>query len=74
MPPLPRAECPVCYGDVAVRRTGELREHPDHRHEMYSVPGAVRDGIVPNCPMSGQKPDGTTQEDEAVSHGQPEVP
>ena len=53
MPPLPRATCPVCRASVAVRSNGELREHPDHRHELYSVPGAVRDGRVPKCSASG---------------------
>jgi hypothetical protein len=53
---LPRAECPECHGDVALRKGGELREHPDHRHDLYSVPGAVRDGKVPGCPWSGRKP------------------
>jgi ParB family chromosome partitioning protein len=51
-----RARCPVCRGDVAVRRTGEIREHPDHRHSMYGVPGAVRDGLVPVCAGSGELP------------------
>ncbi len=27
MPPLPRAECPVCGRWVAVRKRGQLREH-----------------------------------------------
>jgi hypothetical protein len=54
--PLPRATCPVCRADVALRKTGELREHPDHRHELYSVPGAVRDGRVPSCEASGRRP------------------
>lgn len=54
MPPLPRATCPVCRASVALRRGGELREHPDHTHHMYSVPGAVRDGTVPTCAGSGQ--------------------
>lgn len=54
--PRPRATCPACHANVAVRRGGELREHPDHRHEMYSVPGAVRDGTVPVCPAAGRKP------------------
>lgn len=53
MPELPRAECPVCHGDVALRRGGVLREHPDHRHELYGVPGAVREGHVPTCEGSG---------------------
>lgn len=53
MTPLPRLTCPVCVASVAVRRGGELREHPDHRHELYGVPGAVRDGRVPMCVASG---------------------
>jgi hypothetical protein len=36
-----------------MRRGGLLRQHPDHRHEMYSVPGAVHDGLVPWCAGSG---------------------
>lgn len=35
-----------------MRTNGELREHPDHRDAMYGVPGAVRDGLVPQCPGS----------------------
>lgn len=50
---LPRAACPVCGGDVALRAGGELREHPDHRHELYSVPGACREGRVPKCTGGG---------------------
>lgn len=53
---LPRARCPVCRGEVALRTGGFLREHPDHRHEMYGVAGAVRRGEVPMCPASGRKP------------------
>lgn len=53
---LPRQRCPVCRADVAVRAGGELREHPDHRHEMYGVAGAVRRGEVPMCPASGKRP------------------
>lgn len=61
MTPLPRATCPTCHGDVALRRPIRhdggpvLREHSDHRHELYSVPGAVRDGRVPKCPGSGRE-------------------
>jgi hypothetical protein len=51
---LPRTQCPVCGGQVAVRSGGELREHPDHRHPLYGVGGAVREGRVPKCPGSGQ--------------------
>jgi hypothetical protein len=51
MPPLPRAECPVCHGDIALRSGGELREHQDHRHELYGVGRGVH---VPNCPASGK--------------------
>jgi hypothetical protein len=51
---LPRQECPVCHADVAVRRGGELREHPDHRHPKYGAAGAVRKGEVPKCPGSGR--------------------
>lgn len=54
MSKLPRARCPICRADVALRRGDALREHPDHRHELYSVPGAVRDGRVPKCFGSGQ--------------------
>lgn len=54
---LPRAECPACHADVATRKDGELREHPDHRHDLYGVPGAVHDGRVPQCPMSGRRPE-----------------
>lgn len=53
MAELPRAECPACHARVALRRNGTFREHPDHRHPMYSVGGAVRDGTVPPCEMSG---------------------
>lgn len=51
MPPLPRAQCPVCHGQVAVRRGGQLREHQDHRHELY---GVGRGAVVPKCPGSGK--------------------
>ena len=57
MTPLPRAACPACRASVALRADGALRQHPDHRHDMYSVPGAVRDGTVPACPASGSRPD-----------------
>lgn len=50
---LPRGTCPVCRADVALRKDNKLREHPDQRHHMYSVPGAVRDGTVPVCTGSG---------------------
>lgn len=50
---LPRAECPVCHASVSTRGGGQLREHRDHRHELYSVPGACRDGRVPLCVASG---------------------
>jgi len=50
---LSRAICAVCHGDVALRNGGVLREHPDHRHELYGVPGAVRAGYVPTCAASG---------------------
>lgn len=53
-PALPRARCPICHGDVALRKGDVLREHPDHRHHMYGVAGAVREGSVPNCHGSGQ--------------------
>jgi hypothetical protein len=53
MPPLPRAICPVCHGSVALRRGGELREHQDHRHELY---GVGRGAAVPSCPGSGRRP------------------
>lgn len=56
MTPLPRATCPACHGSIALRANGTLREHPDHRHAMYGVPGAVADGTVPDCPMSGRQP------------------
>lgn len=56
---LPRATCPVCRGDVALRRGSLLREHPDHRHEMYAVPNAVRDGLVPKCEGSGRAVEAT---------------
>jgi hypothetical protein len=49
MTALPRAECPVCHGDVALRAGGQLREHRDHRDPMYGVGG----GHVPLCPASG---------------------
>lgn len=55
MPPLPRGKCPVCGAEVALRRGNLVREHPDHRHHMYSVPGAVRDGTVPTCAGSGKQ-------------------
>jgi protein gp37 len=54
MAPLPRALCPVCHASIPVRRNGALREHRDHGHTLYSVPGAVRDGRVPVCFGSGQ--------------------
>lgn len=50
---LARATCPVCRAEVATRQRGLLRSHPDHRHEMYGVPGAVREGKVPICEGSG---------------------
>jgi hypothetical protein len=50
---LPRARCPVCGGSVALRRGQLLREHPDHRHPLYGVGGAVRGGKVPLCMASG---------------------
>jgi hypothetical protein len=52
---LPRGTCPVCKAEVAVRRGGQLREHPDHRHPKYGAAGAVRAGEVPVCPGSGQR-------------------
>lgn len=55
--PRKRAACPACLADVSLRRHGELREHPDHRHEMYGVPGAVQDGTIPVCPAAGHKPE-----------------
>jgi hypothetical protein len=55
--PLTRAICPACGGWVAVRRGGELREHPDHKHPMYNVPGAWRAGRVPVCAGSGMTRD-----------------
>jgi hypothetical protein len=51
---LPRGVCPVCKAEVAVRRGGQLREHPDHRHPKYGVAGAVRAGEVPVCAGSGR--------------------
>lgn len=67
MAPLPRAECPVCHGDVALRKGGELREHPDHRHELY---GTGRGEEVPKCPGSGLAPaeaDGAVFESSGVA-------
>ncbi len=54
MSKLPRARCPICRGDIALRNGNMLREHPDHRHHMYGVAGAVRAGLVPLCDGSGQ--------------------
>ena len=54
MTALPRVACPVCRASVPLRRNGTLREHRDRRHHMHSVPGAVRDGLVPLCPGSGR--------------------
>lgn len=48
---LPRGTCPVCNGDVALRKGDLLREHPDHRHSLY---GTSRGGEVPKCPASGE--------------------
>ena len=53
MPSLPRANCPVCHADVALRAGGELREHRDHRDPMYGVAGAY----VPLCGASGNRLD-----------------
>ncbi len=56
MTSLPRATCPVCGGDIALRRGGLLREHPDHRHSLY---GTGRGDEVPKCPSSGKPVDWT---------------
>jgi hypothetical protein len=53
---LPRGICPVCESDVALRVNGTLREHRDARAATYGVPGAVREGMVPVCPGSGEEP------------------
>jgi hypothetical protein len=51
MPPLPRAVCPVCGSDSALRSGGELREHADARHPLYRVAGRAAE--VPKCAASG---------------------
>lgn len=51
MAPLPRATCPVCGGDVALRVGGELREHRDAREVARARAGAV--GSPSLCRGSG---------------------
>lgn len=46
MSALPRARCPVCGADVALRVGGRVREHKDHRHELYAT---GRNSEVPTC-------------------------
>lgn len=53
MTPLPRGKCPVCRADVALRKGGVLREHPDHRHELYATGQNDR---VPTCEGSARPP------------------
>jgi len=48
MPSLPRAECPVCGKQVAVRKHGELREH------YVYWPQAERDTSGRVCDGSGR--------------------
>lgn len=47
MTPLPRAICPVCGREVAVRVAGELREHTTASAELR--------GHRPICSGSGRK-------------------
>lgn len=52
----PRAICSTCRAEVVLRKDGTYVEHRDRRHAMHGVAGAVREGKVPVCPASGQKP------------------
>lgn len=56
-----RATCPACGGDVSLRKPGVLREHFDHSHSMYGVPGACRRGEVPVCQASLLRPAEATE-------------
>lgn len=51
MPRLIRGTCPVCKGDLALRKDGSTRQHPDHQHELY---GVGRGASVPWCKGSGE--------------------
>lgn len=48
MPPLPRGTCPVCGGEVALRRDGATREHRDRRVDRFAH------RPPPTCPGSGE--------------------
>lgn len=44
-----RTICPVCHATVAVLRDGVMRQHLDHQHPLYDVPGMAVSGRVPMC-------------------------
>lgn len=50
---LARGACTVCGADVALRKGGQVREHRDHRHELY---GTGRAAEVPVCAGAGRQP------------------
>lgn len=52
MPPLPKATCPVCTKTVALRVTGQLREHHIYRAQRDQRPGEHL-GRMKLCPGSG---------------------
>jgi len=53
MPPLPRAECPVCQKSVAVRTGGQMREHYVYRPQAEQDPSTTL-GRMRVCEGSGQ--------------------
>lgn len=55
MPPLPRADCPVCGKSVAVRVGGKLREHYVYRLQAEQDPSTTL-GRMRVCEGSGAVP------------------
>lgn len=56
MTALPRAACPVCHKSVAVRTTGQLREHYVYRPQAEQDPSTTL-GRMRVCRGSGLAPD-----------------
>lgn len=56
---LPRAICPVCEKEVAVRRNGELRELREHRvyKSQLEQDTSKHLGRMRICEGSGRKPE-----------------